>query len=415
MHSRGFYVQTENEKTIDVFMVTAERKEKKMLEIDPSLDLIDVLDYNYGSYRDAVECLRDYQLVTKQRDVHMDVFDHFMEDAYKLPPMLARFDKAGYFFVTEILKNIAAISDDNSASYPVDQCSRVMHTLLMPVVVQLRLRNIFEAVFGQMERATQAERSRAIQKYYTKEFDIYFHMKQLPADTEDAPFSKRVEYKLDDLMQFRMLELRMHLRQKRRFARCANCWNYFLPKTQKETLYCDRVFNGKTCKQSGPLGQRRVEQHEDNALKIYEELRHRMAARYERYNDSGERMKTDYPMDFFAYCKWSDEARAARQAYLDGLMTPLEFIVSIDSFKEYEGFVSERTEKKGGPSLYAERARSNINFDPANLYVNRMTLDLGAENPEWDVQTAYAWQKEEMGDQRSIRDKLKDIDEGQQK
>ncbi len=413
MHSRGFYVQTEDEKKIDIFMVTAEGKEKKIPDIDPSTDLINVLNYDYGRYRDAAEHLRDYQLVTKRRDVHMDVFDRFMEDAYKLPPLLARVDKVGYYFATEILKNIAAIPDDGSASYPIDQCSRVMHALLMPVMVQLRLRNIFEAVFGQMERATQAERSHAIQKYYAEAFDIYFPVKQLPADTEDAPFSKKVEYNLGNLMQFRMLELRMHLRQKRRFARCANCWNYFLPKTQKETLYCDRVFNGKTCKQSGPLGQRRVEQHEDNALEIYEELRHRMAARYERYHDSGERMKTDYPMDFFSYCKWSDEARAARQAYLDGLMTPMEFIVSIDCYKEYENFVSERTEKKGGPTLYAERARHNINFDPANLYVGRMSLDLGAEKPAWAVQSAEDWQKEEMGDQRSIRDKLKDIDEGQ--
>lgn len=412
MHSRGFYVQTENEKTMDVFMVTSEGKETQMLGIDPSLDLISVLDYNYGSYRDAVERLREYPLITKQRNVHMDIYQRFMEEACRLPPMLARFDKVGYYFVTEILKNIAAIPDDNSASFPVDQCSRVMHALLMPVHSQLRLRNIFEAVFGQMERATQAERSHAIQQYYAKDFDIYFRVKQLPVEKEDEVFGSRVEYCIDSLMQFRMLELRMHLRQKRRFARCANCWNYFLPKTQKETLYCDRVFNGKTCKQAGPLGQRRVEQHEDNALAIYEELRHRMAARYERYNDSGERMRTDYPMDFFAYCKWGDEARAARQAYLEGSLTPMEFIVSIDCFKEYEDFVSERTEKKGGPSLYAQRARSNINFDPADLYVNRMTLDLSAEEPAWSIQSAAGWQKEEMGDQRSIRDKLKDIDEG---
>ncbi len=410
MKIRGFYVKTENEKTNDLIMVTAEGKEKYLTGIDPSEDLIHVLDYDYGKYRDAVEQLRNYPLIDEYKNVNIEIYSRFMEDAFRLPPILARFDKVGYFFVTEFLKNIQDIPDDGTASYPVMQCQRVMSVLLMPVTVQVRLRNIFEAVFGQMERATQVERSRAIQENYSAYFDIFFRVRQLPAEQETEVFSPKVEYLIDSPMQLRMLELRMHLRQKRRFARCANCWNYFLPKTQKETLYCDRVFNGKTCKQSGPIGQRRVNQHEDNALAVYEELRHRTAARYERYNGSYGYMTTDYPMDLFAYGKWSDEARAARQAYLDGSLTPMEFIVSFDCFKEYEDFVSERTEKKGGPSLYAERVRRNIHFDPAHVYCDCMTLDLEKQNPEWVVQSAEEWKKQEQGDQRSVRDKLKDIE-----
>ena len=65
--------------------------------------------------------------------------------------------------------------------------------------------------------------------------------------------------------------MEMYFRQPKRIARCAHCWNYFLPKTKKETLYCDREWEDeKTCKQLGPIAQRRVDRYYDTALELFE-------------------------------------------------------------------------------------------------------------------------------------------------
>ena len=90
------------------------------------------------------------------------------------------------------------------------------------------------------------------------------------------------EYAVNSLLELRMLELEMYFRQPNRIVRCAHCWGYFMSKTKKETLYCDCVFGKKTCKQLGSNAQRRVDQRYDNALAVFEALRHRMEARYER-------------------------------------------------------------------------------------------------------------------------------------
>ena len=119
----------------------------------------------------------------------------------------------------------------------------------------------------------------------------------------------------------------MYFRQPNRIARCSHCWNYFIPKTKKETLYCDRVWeDGRTCKQLGPNAQRRIDQQNDNALAIFEVLRKRMTARYERYMDSCERMDTEYALDIDSYFRWCEESSQARTAYLDGKITAEEFI-----------------------------------------------------------------------------------------
>jgi hypothetical protein len=42
--------------------------------------------------------------------------------------------------------------------------------------------------------------------------------------------------------------------RKEAVCECELCSRYFIPKTKKKTLYCDRGFkDGKTCKQIGPL------------------------------------------------------------------------------------------------------------------------------------------------------------------
>ena len=48
MHSRGLYVQTENETAIDILMVTPDGKEKWIANVDSVKDLMAAIEIDYA-------------------------------------------------------------------------------------------------------------------------------------------------------------------------------------------------------------------------------------------------------------------------------------------------------------------------------------------------------------------------------
>jgi hypothetical protein len=223
------------------------------------------------------------------------------------------------------------------------------------------------------------------------------------------PFGKKVEYSLDTLLELRMLELEMYFRQPKRIARCAHCWDYFVPKTKKETLYCDREWDDeKTCKLLGPNAQRRIDQHHDSALAIFEVLRKRMGARYERFMLSNQKTNTEFMLDIDGYFDWSEMAKQARLDYIDGKISAEEFIRRIDKYGELKDFTAQKTEQTG-ESVLERLVKQDLNFDPARRYFDIQTLDLGESNPQWKVVTAEERMKRDQGSHRPLAEQAKEI------
>ena len=152
----------------------------------------------------------------------------------------------------------------------------------------------------------------------------------------------------------------------------------------------------------GPNAQRRIDQQNDNALAIFEVLRKRMTARYERYMDSCERMDTEYTLDIDNYLLWCEEASQARTEYLDGKITAEEFVRRIDMYGDLKDFVAEKTENDTGGSKLESFVRNNLDFDPSQRYCNIQTLDLSEPNPEWKIVTAEEWMRQEQGSHRPL-------------
>lgn len=224
------------------------------------------------------------------------------------------------------------------------------------------------------------------------------------------PFGMTVEYAVNTLLERRMLELEMYFRQTNRIARCAHCWGYFMPKTKKETLYCDRDWNGeKTCKQLGSNAQRRVDQRNDNALAVFEVLRHRMEARYERYMDSGERMNTNFVLNLDGYFDWSDSARQARMDYLNGKITAEEFIGRIDIYGELSDFSLRKTAPDTGESVLEKLVRQDLSFDPAERYFDIQMLDLGKTKSQWRIVTAEERLRRDQGNRRPLAERAEEL------
>lgn len=410
MHSRGLYVQTENGNAIDILMVTPEGKEKRISEVVPAQNLLNAVEIDYSAYRKRVAQLQNLPLFQEKLDISMAEYEELVNSAKKIPNMLEKIDPVGAFVVRSRIALALQIPDDGTASFWLYSGQRILEALMEPVLTQLRLRNIFEVTFGNTERTTQAERYNVLRKTYPQLFGHYFRVRHLPAENGDMPFGKTVEYAVNSLLELRMLELEMYFRQPNRIARCAHCWGYFTPKTKKETLYCDRKWDGeKTCKQLGPNAQRRIDQHNDNALAAFEMLRHRMEARYERYMDSGERMNTNFALNIDSYFDWSDAAKQARMDYLDGRITAEEFIHRIDIYGELSDFTSQKTDPDNGESAFERKVKQDLCFDPAERYFDVQMLALGKANPRWRTVTAEERLNRDKGTHKPLTEQAEDL------
>jgi hypothetical protein len=115
MHSRGLYVQTENESTIDILMVTPEGKEMWISNIDPINDLIATIEIDYSEYRRRIFQLHDLPLFQEKLDIAVSEYEELVNCARKISNLLERIDPVGAFVVRRRIEMILQYPDDGSA------------------------------------------------------------------------------------------------------------------------------------------------------------------------------------------------------------------------------------------------------------------------------------------------------------
>ncbi len=102
-------------------------------------------------------------------------------------------------------------------------------------------------------------------------------------------------------------------------SECELCNKYFVPKTKKKTLYCDRVFkDGKTCKQIGPTMKYKAFAENDTVLKTFEKEKNKMYKRMERNYSFDETPKS---ISYDEYIDWLNNAVNAKNLYLNNELT----------------------------------------------------------------------------------------------
>ena len=134
-----------------------------------------------------------------------------------------------------------------------------------------------------------------------------------------------VEYILRSYEQYYCFLLQQFLASRPNVAKCQYCGGYFLPKTRRKTLYCDRVIrDGKTCKQIAPAENHKKRSAANAVISVFEQSMNRMRRRLER---SGEDKK-ESPIDINdeQFCLWQNKAVNAKNRYLAGELTEDEAI-----------------------------------------------------------------------------------------
>ena len=104
-------------------------------------------------------------------------------------------------------------------------------------------------------------------------------------------------------------------------AWCHCCGRYFIPKTKKKTLYCDRILkDGKTCKEWGPVLKHRQKAAQISVVEEFDRTKRRMYKRYERAEFLNKE-PSEKDLSYEEYYQWLDRAVRARDDYLAGKLS----------------------------------------------------------------------------------------------
>lgn len=100
-------------------------------------------------------------------------------------------------------------------------------------------------------------------------------------------------------------------------ARCQCCGKYFIPKTKKKTLYCDRILKDeKTCKEWGPVLKHRKAVGDNEVVEAFDRTKRKMYKRYERAEYGINQKPSEKNLSYAEYYQWLDRATMARDDYL---------------------------------------------------------------------------------------------------
>lgn len=111
-------------------------------------------------------------------------------------------------------------------------------------------------------------------------------------------------------------------------VRCQYCGGYFVPKTKRKTLYCDRVIrDGRTCKQIAPQLTRKQKAAANQVISEYNRVKDMLCHRLDRQDG----IKKPSPIDIERadYYEWEEAATAARKQFLAGEVTEEKALATI--------------------------------------------------------------------------------------
>ena len=249
-------------------------------------------------------------LVTQDGDgkdtVDMRVFE-FIQDDLVIQRCRLQFCLAGYGTLTRTIMEDRIPTADGSDTYPVTAVEKIISELSAVMLTQFSVNNILQASVFLVQI----------------DGDMEAHIPQEVEFTQISSFSNlhTPEYLFRSAADYYTFLVLHFIAAEPRVALCECCGRYFIPKTAKKTLYCDRVLkDNKTCKDLGPALKHKLQAQNKKVVEEFDRAKQRMYKRYERALDPNKKAsKRD--LSYAEYYEWLENATEARDAYLAGKLS----------------------------------------------------------------------------------------------
>ena len=404
----GIYLLTDAGDAVELILVWLDGRETRLRGQSPVEELVSFVNFDFSTYRASVEHLWEEHDVFEERlEVPYEDYVDFARQALPLAEQLSEIAPVAYWDVLHHLDPATKMLYDGKPIFPSRKALAVLNALRHPYFIQNRLRNLFEIGFADFERGTQQDRFRALEDTWPGLIDRAFPIRFLP-ELSGAPVGTVREYALDDLYELCLAELSLYFQQnRRRIARCENCWRYFVPKTEAESRYCYGEMDGKPCKQEGAKRMHRFRADTDEALAAYERLRRRLEERANRLELAGPGGENHLiPFGRTQYEAWLDGAWEAKKAYQAGGISAEEFLRRIDVDGELDGYQAARdTFPAPGQTPWRDYIKRDMDFIPGKRFTDMLYLDLSADDPAWTMITAEEQIRKARGGHASLHDR----------
>lgn len=275
--------------------------------------LIAFSELNFENYAKILDVIKLYDEETEIAgaenfgQVDMDCFDQMKDLTNQLVSVLEEeIPVSGTLLRTMLEDNVP--QDDGSAWYVYEAKAKIVDCLEAVMRFQMVLNRILSLlVQGEPFRSSQFPSLEEMTVSQVVHFDGRI--------TTQYHFRAEADYLKFLLMHF--------LSRKSQVAFCHCCGRFFISKTKKKTLYCDRVLrDGKTCKELAPYLKHKRAARNEKVIREFDRAKQRMYRRLERTD--GIKAASDKDLTYSQYYAWLDAATEARDHFLRGKITEEE-------------------------------------------------------------------------------------------
>lgn len=223
-------------------------------------------------------------------------------------------DNPMYGTLTRTLIEDQIPADDGSGLYPVEASRRIIHVLSAVMDMQFAVNSILR----DMRFKVPVDLDK---KYHFLQETGFVQVPKLLDQPLEYVFRSEVDY-----YKFLMLHF---ISANPNVALCECCGRYFIPKTAKKTLYCDRIIkDNKTCKNLAPGLKHKLQAQNKKVVEEFDRAKQKMYKRYERALDPDKKV-TEKDLSYAEYYEWLDQATQARDAYLAGRLSEEDALKAI--------------------------------------------------------------------------------------
>lgn len=316
--NKGLYITIDTDGTINKKLVTG----KGAIDLPATSIEDEIIYFTEISYKEYVERISEIEELSFE--IEIDDADNFgqvdMKLFYKLLQMVNEIiwdmEEMNLLLgtLTRILIEDNKIDDDGSAMYVFNTIYMLCNCFKEVLNFNLIFKIVIENLCEKSDDPIPEEYAHICQGEF----------KQIFSFSNNKP-----QYHFRSIKSYMHFLLLYFLNSGPNIAWCNCCGRYFIPKTRKQTLCCDRIIeDGKTCKEIGPKLKRKFEARKDVVIDTYNKTYQKLYKRYERSSIQSHELPKSLTISEFY--KWQENATNARNKYLKGLISADEALKIIE-------------------------------------------------------------------------------------
>lgn len=206
-------------------------------------------------------------------------------------------------------------ADNGSGSYPIEISLKIISCLSMAMQIQFAVNDILHDLRLRVPVDLQ-------KKYRFLQETEFVQISKL--QNLHAP-----EYVFRSLAEYYTFLLIHFISSQANVALCECCGRYFIPKTAKKTLYCDRILkDDKNCKTWGPILKHKLQAQNKKVIEEFDRTKQKLFKRQERATDPNKKV-SGKDLSYQEYYTWLEQATKARDNYLAGRISTAEALAII--------------------------------------------------------------------------------------